>query len=423
MRGRGAQWWGTKESYSWEKALASATATPAVPGPGVRTGNETAFMCHPCAHIAWTRACPSAGQARAVSGLGGADGTAAGLPTVVNFAELNSAQRSLQLPVDWARVRTVALELEQQVQEAAAALGQAAGEGGPGERPPRLTCLVRDATRAADGSGARDSEGLEPLCLEAADVASLEVVLAHALLDMPVQVTVVNYDAEGSADSAHGRGSASGAERGAVALARESGAGAAAKGVRHPCADSLLQGWTRESLQGKVMAARARVRLCSCSPHASSMHRRARGRTPPLSWLFDLRAQAALARLLGYSIAHLLAFRENSGLQHVVGFLSTSVVRNSRDCEVSLCALLERIVGILYPSPPAPHAPPAPRAPPAPPPPPPLSHPPPPPSSSPSPPASPPQPSALAAAPPPSPPPPPAPPRSPLRAHPLHGCM
>jgi hypothetical protein len=235
---------------------------------GLRTGGVTAFVCHPCAHIAWTSAGQAADQPRAASGRGGAGETAgARLPGVVDFAELNSAQRSLQLPVDWARVRTVALALEQQAQEAAAARGQAAGQGGPGEKPPLLTCRVRDASSAAGGSGGRDGEGLEPLSLEVADVASLEVALAHALLDMPVLVNLVPPDVEGRVSSARGRGGARKEEEG-VALARESGADAAVKGVggREPVAESLRQGWTLESLQGKVIArARARVRALSSS--------------------------------------------------------------------------------------------------------------------------------------------------------------
>ena len=92
----------------------------------------------------------------AVPGRGVA-GAAAGsrLPGVVNFAQLNSAQRSLLLPVDWARVRTVALALEQQVQEAASRGGQAVGKEGPRGKTAPLICWVREAAGAAGGLPSR----------------------------------------------------------------------------------------------------------------------------------------------------------------------------------------------------------------------------------------------------------------------------
>ena len=279
---------------------------------GLRAGSDTAFVCHPCAHIAWTRAGQAADQPCAASGRGGAGGTSeARLPGVVNFAERNSAQRSLQLPVDWARVRTLALALEQ---HAAAARGQAAGQDGPGGKPPLLTCWVRDASMAAGGSGRRDGEGLEPLSLEVADVASLEVVLAHALLDMPVLVNLVPPGVEGRVNSARGHGGAHREEGEGVALARESGADAAVKGVggRQPAAESLRRGWTLESLQGKVIAgAHVRVHIhawpCSHSPHAGSMHGLTRG---PSSGPCESHAQThsrALSGIRTRSLARSLA--------------------------------------------------------------------------------------------------------------------
>ena len=154
------QYWGTKASYAWEKALLSASTTLDPSG---------LFLCHPCAHLAWTGSAPAATTGAAELN---------GLPPVINFAEHNSAQRSLELPVQWPRVRGLALALEER--------GSAGG-------------LVCEATiRDARGDGRE---------LAVVDESSLELALAHALVDRYVPVRVVRADRQHKTPHEDGDGS------------------------------------------------------------------------------------------------------------------------------------------------------------------------------------------------------------------------
>lgn len=154
------QYWGTKASYAWEKALLSASTTLDPSG---------LFLCHPCAHLAWTGSAPAATTGAAELN---------GLPPVINFAEHNSAQRSLELPVQWPRVRGLALALEER--------GSAGG-------------LVCEATIRDARGGGRE--------LAVADESSLELALAHALVDRYVPVRVVRADRQHKTPHEDGDGS------------------------------------------------------------------------------------------------------------------------------------------------------------------------------------------------------------------------
>ena len=169
------KWWGTKDSFAWEKALMTAAATSVHHVGGID------FACHPCAHLAWTSdnlsaiALPSTPRWEAMRAS-----TTCELPRVVDFHHFNSAQRSLELPVDWARVRRIAFWLEQHP-EMDGTMSICA------EAPLRICCArVRSQQRPDDGEPASGSQGFE---LEVADVSSLEVG-EHSLLPLSVRSTV-----------------------------------------------------------------------------------------------------------------------------------------------------------------------------------------------------------------------------------------
>lgn len=95
-----------------------------------------------------------------------ADSAIRQLPGVVDFHRFNSAQRSLELPVDWVRVRQIAFQLERLPDV---------------DEPMQLSvdssehicsARVRGKRMPDDGGPGREKSGFE---LEVADKASLEV--------------------------------------------------------------------------------------------------------------------------------------------------------------------------------------------------------------------------------------------------------
>jgi len=166
-RTSGDTWWGTKDSFAWEKALLTAVASR---GGGLEAPS---FVCHPCAHLSWTTASPlPPSETPADVALE----APAGIPQVVDFGRVNSAQQSMELAVDWERVRGIALRLEQP---------QGSAE------PVHFFCYARirsGASSDTDSGAAREQRGFE---LEVADVASLEVALAYALVDEQVSVRLL----------------------------------------------------------------------------------------------------------------------------------------------------------------------------------------------------------------------------------------
>lgn len=145
------EYWGKKQAGAWERDL-ELKESKITPG---------GIICHPCAHLAWSTNIPTDPAQHELLNVGELSEP----PGVVDFKRLNSVQRTVALHVDWNHVMQLAMDLPTDA---------AAG---------RINVVSWSSTTDSADPCSRQ--------LQVADTVSIELALAHALLDRSVQANVV----------------------------------------------------------------------------------------------------------------------------------------------------------------------------------------------------------------------------------------
>ena len=157
--------WGKRQCLDWWRA---ALRYPVAERAGC-------FVCHPVSHLAWTS---SAGLPPPPQWMAQLDGSylprespPLKTPSLLSFpgaAAINSATRTMALQVDWDRVRSLTAELEFELE--------------------KETGSLRDGLSIASMSRTVDAT-FDPLEGHwQVELSSLDLVIAHAMLDLPVVV-------------------------------------------------------------------------------------------------------------------------------------------------------------------------------------------------------------------------------------------
>ncbi|KAL1506904.1 hypothetical protein AB1Y20_007768 [Prymnesium parvum] len=187
--------------YPWGKSACRAWWTNALKQLPQHTASEGVFLCHPLTHLAWAEPLPSVpAELRLYSQLHAAfsDEPCPPHPALLRFpgpAVENSACRTLAMAVDWASVLRLARRLEVCGKSDAAADSSASSPAGGAVHPAGGAVHPTgggvspsaDAPILAEREAA-PAEACVGACGWQVGAASLELVIAHALLERPVAV-------------------------------------------------------------------------------------------------------------------------------------------------------------------------------------------------------------------------------------------
>ena len=173
--------WGKKREAAWQCRLRDHGGESDVPRVVEKAEDGSLrFLVHPVAHLAWTslRRKGNGGQSAAQAPDGSMHD---GPPPVCDFGVANSAMCTMALPVNWAEVEHLAAVME-------ASPSSSTLHSAPGIGPAAAQASLAHHAAPIAEVFHRPENGW----WQVADKTSLELVLAHALLDKPVVVTCLS---------------------------------------------------------------------------------------------------------------------------------------------------------------------------------------------------------------------------------------